>query len=146
MDPVTGMLVLSVAARVGESVMEMSAADQKLASLNMAKDESIVKHQQKTLANFDTTQKILDSQIASATTRGVGLGSSSLEAIQRHTFNIGAKKQQNLDTEQDLIQENIAAEKSNVRDTLFSELFGNAASTASDFSSVKSKMPSKATG
>lgn len=141
MDPVTALLVISAGAKVGEGVAQIGAADQKLEALELMKEQHVLQHQQKTLANFETTQKILDSQIAEATTRGVGLGSQSLEAIRRNTMNTESKRQSNLDIEESLFERNIGIEKSNVRSTLFAELFGDAASFGADLAGVEAKRP-----
>lgn len=143
-DPVTALIVLSAGTTVVKAGFEMNAADEKAASLDLIKQQGVLAHQQKTLANFETMQKVLDRQVAEATTRGVGLGSQSLEAIRRNTLNIGARQASNLEIEQNIFERNIEAEKSNVKSTLFAELFGDVASMASDFASVKSKMPTTA--
>lgn len=143
-DPVTALLVISAGASVVKLGVEANAADEKLKALDLTKEQHVLAHQQKTLANFDTMEKLLQHQTAQATTRGVGLGSPSLEAIQRNTMNIGAKEQSNLDIEENIFERNIDIEKSNVNQTLFAELFGEAAGAASNFAGVKSKLPSKA--
>lgn len=143
-DPVTALMVISAGATVAKAATQIGASDEKLKSLDLVKEQGVLAHQQKTLANFDTMQKVLNSQIAQATTRGVGLGSSSLEAIQRNTLNIGAKRQGNLDIEESIFENNITAEKSNVKNTLFAELFGDAAGAASDFATASAKLPVRA--
>lgn len=143
MDPVTALLVISAGTTVVKAGMEANAADEKLKALDLTKEQHVLAHQQKTLANFDTMEKLLQHQVAQATVRGVGLGSPSLEAIQRNTVNIAAKEQSNLDIEENIFEQNIATEKANVNNTLFAELFGDVASTASEFAGVKSKLPSR---
>lgn len=143
-DPVSALMVISATTAVAKGVSEIGAAGSRSRSLDLQKDQGILAHQQKTLANFENMQKVLDRQVAEATTRGIGLGSPSLEAIQRNTVNVGAKNAKNLDTENDIFQSNIAAEKSNVKSTLFAQLFGDVAGTASDFAAVRAKMPAKA--
>lgn len=141
MDPVTGLLAISVGTRVAQSYEQIEAEKEQEATLDLQRKQSVLRHQQKTLANLDSAQKMIDSNLVSASARGVGLGSSSLEAIQRHTLDTAAKRQGNLDIEESIIESNIEAEKSNVRHTLFAELFGNAAGAASDFTRVKTSMP-----
>lgn len=143
-DPVTALIVVSTAATAAKGYSQYEASQSKMDALNLSREQHVLQHQQKTLANYETTQKILDAQTANATTRGVGMGSPSLEAIARNTINVSAKNQKNLNTEESIFEQNLKAEKSNVSNTLFAELFGDAASLASDFASVKAKMPSAA--
>lgn len=142
MDPASALLVMA-GTRVAAAGFKISAADEKINSLELTKEQGVLAHQQKTLANFETMQKVLDSQVAQATTRGIGLGSSSLEAIQRNTVNVAAKNQSNLDVEEDIFKRNVENEKSNVKSTLYAELFGDVSTVASDFATAGAKMPSK---
>ena len=144
-DPVSGLIVVSLVARGAQAISQSAAAEEKLASLDLMHEENVLRHQQKTLSNFDTTQKVLDAQIAQATVRGVGLGSSSLEAIQRNTFNISSRRQSNLDIEESILDKNLLAEKENVKNTLFAELFGDVASGAADFFKAGNSMPTGGT-
>jgi len=142
-DPVTGLIVLGVAATTAKGVAQYSASQQKLQSLDLMQEQNVLRHQEKTLANFETSQKILDAQLSEATTRGIGLGSSSLEAIRRNTYNTESKRQSNLDIEESILERNTKAEKSNVKSTLYAELFGDVAGLTEDFALASAKIPTK---
>lgn len=103
-----------------------------------AKQHQIV-YQQKQLANISLMKRVLETQTAEASARGVGLGSSSLMAIQRHTFEIGGKENKNLETEKSLVDYNNEVEKSNVKDRFYSQLFGDVISGASALYSANAK-------
>jgi hypothetical protein len=136
------MATVAVGAEVGKSVFEFQAANAKEHALDLQAKEMELQTQQKTLSNYDVMEKVLDAQIAHMTTTGAAFSSPSFNAIQRGTLNIGSKKQKNINIEGELAQENIDIEKQNVRNTLFSQLFGNAANAAMSTASVASKMPS----
>ncbi len=140
-DPVTAMLVVAGTAEAGKAVMQYGVSRQKLEGLELQRKEQELQYQQKTLANYDMTKKILDTQLAQASTRGISLSSPSLEAIQRDTLNVSSQRQKNLDTEQSILERNARIEKENVQNTLFAELFGDFVETGTAFAGVKSKLP-----
>jgi hypothetical protein len=130
-----------VASEVGKSDAEIKAANAEEHALDLQAKQNALQQQQKTLSNYDVLQKVLDAQIAHQTTTGTAFSSPSFNAIQRATYNVGAKKQKNIDLEGELEQENIEIEKKNVRSKLYAQLFGNAAETAMTAFSIGSKMP-----
>ncbi len=145
-DPVTAMTVIAGVGAAGKAVgamYKMDAADSAIEGLEMQSRQQTLHYQQKTLNNYDITQKVLDRQIAQATVKGVGMGSASLNAIQRNTLNISAKEGMNLDIEEALGKSNIDIEKANVRRSLASSLFGDIFETGMSFAKIGEKMPSK---
>ena len=139
------MATIAAGAEVGKSAFEIKAANAKEDALDLQGKELQIQTQQKTLANYSVMEKVLDAQIAHQTTTGTAFSSPSFNAIQRDTFNIGAKKQRNIELEGELEQENIAVEKQNVRNSLYAQLFGNAGEVAQSAASIYSKMPSTGT-
>lgn len=135
------MAAVAGGAAIGKAGFEMKAADQKNEALDLQAKEQKLQYQQKTLGNLDVMEKVLDAQTAAMTTRGVAFSSPSFNAIQRATLNIGAKKQQNLESEQSLAEANIEAEKANVKNTLFAQLFGDASELAMSAAGIYAKAP-----
>lgn len=133
---------LFAGSEVAKSVLEIKAANEKTKALELESKQMQLQTQQKTLANYDTMEKVLQSQEAHMTTTGLAFSSPSFNAIQRQTYNIGAKKQANIDIEGDIQQENIDFEKRNVRNTLFGQLFGNVAETAAGAFEIYKQSPS----
>jgi len=144
-DPIslTAMAVIAGVAEVGKAYGQVNAAEATKEGLELQGKQNTVAYQQQTLSNYDVTQKLLDRQTAEMTTRGVAFSSPSFNAIQRNTVNVGAKEAQNLETEHNIFEENIAIEKRNVKDTLFANLFGDIAETGMSFASLATKFPSK---
>lgn len=137
---------IAVASEVGKADMEYQAAQQKEKALDLQAKQMALQTQQKTLANYDVMEKVLDAQIAHQTITGTAFSSPSFNAIQRNTLNIGAKKQRNTDIEGELAQENIDIEKDNVKTTLYAQLFGDAANAASSAFTIAGKMPTMPAG
>jgi len=132
---------VAVGAEVGKGVMEVNAANEREKALDLEGKQMQIQSQQKTLANYDVMEKVIDAQIAHQTTTGTAFSSPSFNAIQRNTLNIGEKKAKNLELEGDVAEENIEQEKRNVRNTLFAQLFGDVATSAESAASFTSKMP-----
>ncbi len=139
------MAGIAIGSKVGQANMENEAAQAKEQSLDVQSNQQTLTYQQKTLSNYDVMEKVIDAQTAAMTTRGTAFSSPSFNAIQRNTLNIGAKNQKNTDTENELAQANIAAEKENVKNTLYAQLFGDVSSTAMSAFSIASKMPTTGT-
>lgn len=141
-DPLSAALIVgTVAAQFGKANAQANAAESRQAALETQSKELMLQSQQKTLANYDTMEKVLDAQIAHMTTTGAAFSSPSYNAIQRNTMNIAAKKQKNIDIESSIQQENIEREKRNVRNTLFSQLFGDVADTVGMGFNIYKSMP-----
>ena len=138
------MATVAVGAEVGKSVFQANAASEQEKALDLDAQQKQIETQQKTLSNYDVMTKVLDAQMAHQTLTGTAFSSPSFNAIQRNTLNIGAKKQRNTELEGELDQENIEIEKHNVKNSLYAELFGNAAETALSTSSIYSKAPKTA--
>lgn len=137
------MAAIATAGAVGEGVSQVDAEHAALTGLNTESKQQTISYQQKTLANYDSLQKLTDAQTAEASTRGFTLGSASFNAIQRASVNTASKTQKNLDINEDIVQQNITAEKKNVADTLFSQLFGDAVGLAQGGAGIVKSMPTK---
>lgn len=132
---------VSVAATAGKISAETKAANERTEALNLQAKEQKVEVQQKQLSNLDVLQKVLDAQEASVTTRGVSFSSPSLNAIQRDTLNIAAKKAKNLDIEEKVSERNNQIERQNVRDALSAQIFGDVAGLAEKGASAYGAAP-----
>lgn len=132
-----------VAATVAASAAEVSAASEKTRALNLQQQQVALQTKQKTLSNYDVMEKTLDAQIAHESVNGTAFSSPSFNAIQRNTLNIGARAGRNIETEGEIANENFESEKANVRDTLFAQLFGNAANVAFSAAAIEKSAPSK---
>lgn len=140
------MAAVSVGAEVGKMGMEISAAQKRGEALDLMAKQMKLQNQQKTLANYDKIEKVLEAQEAAMTVRGVAFSSPSFNAIQRATLNIGSKAQKNIDIEGSLALANIEMEKQNVKTTLFAQLFGDVSTIASSAASAMAKAPSMGGG
>ncbi len=132
----TAILVAAAATAV-ESGFQVAAASEKERSLQLQQQQSALQTQQRTLSNLDVMEKTLQAQIAHNTVSGTSASSPSFNAIQRNTLNIGARQAKNIETEGSIANANIEAEKENVRNTLYAQLFGNVANVAFSAASVK---------
>lgn len=135
------LATVAVGAEVGKMGFEIQAANEQKAALDLQAKQMRLNAQQKTLANIDVMEKVLDAQVAHQSTTGTAFSSPSFNAIQRSTLNIGAKRQKNIDIEGKIAEENIATEKRNVRHSLFAKLFGDVTQGAITAFGVYSKMP-----
>jgi hypothetical protein len=133
--PQASLLILATAAamEVGEGVMQVQAAEGKEKRLDLQAKQNELQYQQKTLSNLDNLNKVIQQQTAQMTTRGVAFSSSSFNAVQRNTENIAARQQKNLDIKKTLSDTAIDIEKRNVRNSLYSQLFGEVASLGLSF-------------
>lgn len=136
------MAGIAAAAETGSAVFQVNAAHEKDEQIDLQAKQEQLRTQQKTLANYDAMEKVIDAQEAHMTTTGTAFSSPSFNAIQRNTLNIGARKQGNIDLEENIMEENAKVEKSNVQDTLYSQLFGDAASLAIQGANLAEKAPS----
>lgn len=136
-DPTTALLVIAGAAEGGKALFQTRAGREKQQELDLIAKQNTLSYQEKTLSNFEVTDRVLKRQIAQATTRGISLGSGSFEALQRDTLNKGAKTGRALDLEKSLMDRNIENERKNVKTTLFAQLFGDVAEAGSSFALYK---------
>jgi hypothetical protein len=144
-DPVTALAVVAAGATVAKGVTQYQAAESKEAGLDLQAKQNILQFQQKQLSNLDSISKVLDRQEAQSTVRGIDASMSpSFNAIERDTLNIGAKEGRNLNTESTLMERNVDIEKENVKNTLYGQLFGDAASFATSFAGLQGKVPTSA--
>lgn len=135
------LATISVGAEIAKAGFEVKAAGEQQAALDLTSKQIKLNTQQKTLANLDVMEKVLNAQVAHQAVSGTAFSSPSFNAIQRDTLNIGAKKQRNTDIEGDILQANIASEKRNVRNSLFARLFGDVAHAGVTAFGIYSKMP-----
>jgi len=127
MPPFIALLALAGIAEGVKAVFQINAEDSREEQINLQTELQTVQYQQKKLNTYDTMQRVLATQTAQATVRGVSLGSPSFNAIQRHTYDLGAKELQNQETELSFVQRNAQIEKSAARSSLYASLFGDVA-------------------
>lgn len=131
------LLATAAAMQVGKGFMEIQAAKAQENALDLQAKQNELQYQQKTLANLDSLDKVIQHQTAQMTTRGVAFSSPSFNAIQRNTENIAARQQKNLDMQKSILDENVDIEKRNVRNTLFGQLFSDAGNTLLSFGQLQ---------
>lgn len=137
----TAVLVVAAVAAAGEAYSQTQAAALKKKALDMQAKQSEISTQQKTLENFSVMQKVLDAQAAHMTVTGAAFSSPSFNAIQRNTYNIGTRKGRNTAIEGELELYNEKLEKAAVQQSLYAQLFGDAAQAASSVAGIYSKAP-----
>lgn len=143
MDPVTVMAAVAVAGAVGKSVAEGASANSKESALDLQGKEAQLQSQQKTFSNYQAMQKVIAAQMAHQSVTGTTFGSPSFEAIQRETYNIAGRNDENIDLESEIGQNNIKLEKDNVKTTLYAQLFGNVSDLAMGGFNAFNKAPMK---
>lgn len=141
MDPVTVALVLAAGSAVGKGFFQFQSADTRRHALDLQMEENRLQFQQRTIANYDQVQRVLEAQQAQMTVRGVAFSSPSYKAIAGDTFNIGMKNQRNIELEQRINESNLEIEKKNVKKTLFAQLFGDVAEGAEFAFTAYNKLP-----
>ena len=139
----TAILLVAIGSAAGKSYNDVKAANANEAALELQGKEQQLQTQQKTLANYDVMEKAIAAQVAHMTTTGTAFSSPSFNAIQRDTYNSGAKAGKNIKLMGELQQANLEIEKENVKTQLYAQLFGNAASAASSTVSIYGKQPTK---
>lgn len=142
MIPLMLLAGLMVGSTVAQAESQYSSEQESLASLKTQSKEQQLQYQQKSMQNLDAVQKMFDAQVAWQTVSGSAMSSPTFNAIQRNTANVGARSQRNLDLEETIVQQNIRTEKSNVRNKLYSQLFGDLASAAKSGAGIAAGMPS----
>jgi len=135
------MAGVAVAAEVGKGVSETKAAGARKQALDLEGKQIELQTQQRTLQNYDVMEKVLDAQEAHMTTTGAAFSSPSYNAIQRNTLNISSKQQKNINIENAFQEESRKTEKENVRNSLYAQLFGDAAATATSVAGIYNKAP-----
>ena len=141
--PQAGLLIIATAAamEVGEGVMQIQAAKAQENQLDLQAKANEVKYQQEVLSNANNLDQVLQRQTAEMSTRGVAFSSPSFNAIQRNTENIAGKQKKNLDLSKSLFDEQIAVEKSNVKNSLYAQLFGDVAKLGLSFAQLQNMSP-----
>lgn len=122
-------LAMSVIFQGVSMFQKSSAADARIEQLKLESQQSSLKRTQESISNYDILERTIATQTAQSTTRGVAMGSPSLEAIQVNSINKIAKEEKNLDLEESLFKNQLKIEKANVKQSLYSSLFGDVAST-----------------
>lgn len=124
-----------------KAYFQTSAAEQQEQAIENEMQQQHLQYQEKRLQNYDLAQRVLSTQTAQATARGVSLSSPSFNAIQRNAFNASSREASNLEVEDDLLTRYRKAEKSNVRNTLYAQLFGDAADAIKSAYSISNSAP-----
>ena len=136
--PQASLLILATAAamEVDQGVMQVQAAKAQENQLDLQAKANEVKYQQDMLSHMNNLDHVLQTQTVEMSTRGVAFSSPSFNAVQRHTENIAAKPKQSLDLSKSLFDNQIAIEKSNVKNTLYAQLFGDVAKLGLSFAQL----------
>lgn len=140
------LAAISAGATIGKMSAEKEAEQANLSAINQQSKLVALQYQQKHMQNLDITDKMLSKQAAQLSTRGVAFDSPSFNAIQRETVNIGARKEANLASEQSLTEQSLAIERKNVKTTLHTQLFGDAAALGFGALDLSSKWPTASGG
>ena len=131
------LLATAAAMQVGKGFMEVQAARAQENQLDLQAKQNELQYQQQTLSNLDSLDKVIQRQTAQMTTRGVAFSSPSFNAVQRNTENIAARQQKNLDIQKTFLDANTAIEKRNVKNSLYGQLFSDAASFGLSFAQLQ---------
>ncbi|RDH39885.1 MAG: hypothetical protein CFE62_006670 [Candidatus Aquirickettsiella gammari] len=136
--PQASLLILATAAamEVDQGVMQVQAAKAQENQLDLQAKANEVKYQQDMLSHMNNLDHVLQTQTVEMSTRGVAFSSPSFNAVQRHTENIAAKQKKSLDLSKSLFDNQIAIEKSNVKNTLYAQLFGDVAKLGLSFAQL----------
>lgn len=137
----TAIFAAAAVAEAGKAYTDVKSARAEDSAIDLQAKQNELQTQQKTLNNYDVMEKLVDSQIAHMTTTGAAFSSPSFNAIQRSALNTGAREGKNIQIEGDIADENANIEKQNVRNTLYSKLFGDAADVGLGYANLSSKMP-----
>lgn len=135
------MATVAAGAAVGKGVAQTAAASQKQEALMLESKEKQLESQQKMLSTYSLVEKTIDAQNAAISVRGVTANSPSFQAIERHTFDVGARRLKNLELEEDITQANFRTERENVQSKLYAELFGDVEEGAKNAASIYGSMP-----
>ncbi len=130
------ILLVSAALKGGQAIAGGFQASAESEALDLKSKQENLRYQQESLKQLDLMEKVLDRQVVQAVAKGVSTSSPSFLAIRENTFNEGAKGQKNLETEESIFQQNIKIEKGNVKASLFSKMFGQAADIGFDFAKL----------
>lgn len=121
---------ITLASTVESDVAATHAAHAQEQQIDLQSNQQIIQNQQQKMQNYDRMIKTLDTQQVQAVGKGVSEASPTFGAIQRATYNTGAKENKNLETEQSLIEASAKAEKQSVQQKLQAQLFSSVANIA----------------
>jgi len=130
------MAIVGAASQVAGLYETTLAERASIESINLSMKQREIQLNQKKLSVYSNTEKMLKHQTAQMTTRGVGMGSPSFNAIQRDTLNISSKAARNIDTEREFSEYNAMTEKRNVRQSTYAKLFGTVGASALGFAAL----------
>ncbi len=122
---------------------QQESADLQMAALDLQKQQFTIVQQQKLLGAYDMVKKITDENAAKMTVRGVSFDSPSYEAIAANTFKTLSREVQNENLEQAFVDRNIQLQKQNIKSKLYTDLFGDVESFASNILNVAKNFPVK---
>ena len=131
------MIGLMVASTAAEAEEQSQAASSRDAALTEQSKNTQLQYLQKSNSRLSQMQTLLGQQEAMQSTSGLSMGSASFNAIQRSTFDISQKHQANLTAEEKAKQGIISAQKANLNNSLFAQLFGDVGSLAGGVSKAK---------
>lgn len=125
------MGAIALGADVGQAFAQYNSMQDDEEAIDRQAKVTQLQYLQKSIANYDSLDKLIASQKAMASVRGYTTDSASFNAIQRETFNAGGRMQQNLNTEKAIADLNAETERQKVRDKFQGEIFGDIAGAAS---------------
>lgn len=128
--PAIALGVVALGADLAGMYENYQAEESKQKQIDEQQKLTRLEYVQRTLNNYDTMEKLLDSQTAAASARGVAMTSPSLNAIQRNTYNVGARANENLKIEESISEQNARVEKENVRNAFYGNVFTGVADAA----------------
>ncbi len=137
-----GLGIAAVAAAGAAAYEQHSAAQAQSSALAIQSKVATLQYQQKTIQNQGNMLDMIGADEALGSSRGYTVGSASANAIERNNFNVGALEQQNLNTEHSLGDLNINNEQTNVSNTMWAQMFGDASSAARGAYGYSESMPS----
>lgn len=129
-------IALAVVGYAGNVTSTLQAANAEQSALNLMAKQKTVEYQQKVLRTNDVIKRTADAQIAAATSRGYKLSSPTFNAMQLDVINQGASALEDITTEQEVMKANIAAERENISNTMYSRLFGDTINLAAGINSA----------
>lgn len=142
----TALLIMGAAAEGVKAYGQTKAAKSQNRALDLQAKESRLRYNQEQINNLDILEKTMQAQEAEATTRGISLASQSFGAIQADTVAKAGKIASNIEMEENLFQRGLAIEKKNIKQTLFSNLFGDVAAVGFDFAKYRASVPKTKVG
>lgn len=125
MDPILLSLGLGF---LGSTFFGLNAESEKEYAIDLQQKQTQLQYQQKLTQLNYTILDTLDHQQVVAAGKGISMGNPTIQAFGLDTLNKRAKIASNLKLENEIANLNYDISRSNVENSLFANLFGNAVS------------------